>query len=534
MHRFLITLLAVTVFCSCGNRFQKDPHTLYLVLSGEPNYLNWVPYSSAFEADVVRELYQPMMHIDYNDNNALRPALATNITISADKRTYTVYMRTDQVWEDGNPVTAKDALFTYQQVLKPESRADNKLDGLKDIVSFQLVSDHQIRITYRKPDVTAVFGVADLRPIPRHIWQGKKMTDPTLNRKPLGNGPFKFKSWNTGRSIVLVRNPRYRGTPQPFFKRVIFRVIPESAARLAALRKGSVDYVERIRPFATWINMQQKADFSKNLVALKYPSSMYSHIAWQGDGSNPFFGDKRVRRAMTLCLNRKQIIEKIAHNLALPISGPFFPTSWANDRSIPPLPYDPEQAAALLDEAGWKQADPGKLRQKNGKQFVFEYLLSSGSELGKQIAVILKNELEKIGIGMKIRILEWSVFNKRLTEREFQACTFSWDNTVDHDVTDLWHSSMQKPGTGLNLVGYSNRQVDQLLEQAKQVFNHKERQRISRRIHRLIHEDQPYTFIYSEYKLDMHDKRLRGVKTSLRGPLDAWPGISGWKAVQER
>lgn len=518
-------ILALIIFAGCGTGFRKEPRSFYFPLSGEPNYLNYVPYTSSYEASVIGYLYQSMQQIDYNRGSKLLPGLATNVTLSADKRTYTCYMRRDVTWEDGKPVTAHDVVFTCRMILDPKSGAQNKIAGFKDLAGFKALNDYTFRITFKVPDVTAKYTVAGLTPIPRHIWQGKDMRDKTLNRKPVGNGPFRLQEWKTGRHIILAANPRYRQQPKFYFNRIVYKLIPESAAQQAALRKGLLDAVVNMRAHS-WLRMKERYGKGNKFRFFNYSTTAYSQIAWQGNGSNPFFHDYRVRQAMTHALNRPEIIRTLRKGLAVPISGPFYPTSWAYDRSVQPLAFDQQRAAQLLDAAGWKLNSSGLRTDSNGRPFSFEMMLPQGSTTGREIAVILKNALTRLGIRMEIRTLEWSVFNKRLNERDFTACIFSWNSTVDPDVYDLWHSSMRK--TGLNLVGYNNPRVDRLLEQAKQAFDRNRRQRISHQIHREIHRDQPYTFLYAAKQLDVFAGRIKGVEPSPRGPFDAWPGLAGW------
>jgi peptide/nickel transport system substrate-binding protein len=261
---------------------------------------------------------------------------------------------------------------------------------------------------------------------------------------------------------------------------------------------------------------------------LRSISTSYGVIAWQQKG-NPFFVDARVRRAMTHCLKRDAILKNIYRNIGQVQTGPFYRGSWAEDTSISPLAYDTKEAARLLDASGWKLDPAKKIRVKDGIEFRFEFLVTQGSENGRAIAVILQSELARLGIDMQVRTLEWSVFNKKLSGREFTAALFGWNNSIDCDVYDLWHSSMQNDG--LNHVGYHNPEVDRLLEEARRTFDLPSRIAISHRIHRLIHNDQPYTFLIANELLGLHAKRLLGVQTSIRGAYSSWPGLISWSAA---
>jgi peptide/nickel transport system substrate-binding protein len=511
---------------ACGTSGARDPHTYYGLLSGEPNYLNYVPYSSAYEAQAIGPIYTPLFEMDLNDNNRLIPALASNITAHNDRVSFTVNMRQDAVWEDGEPVTAHDVEYTWRMIIDPESGAQNKISSFGEIESMTVHDDWSFTARWKKANVNALATLAGLTPIPRHIWQGKSMRDPALNRKPVGNGPWRFESWTTGRQITYTANPLWWGEQKPFFTRILFRIIPEEGSAMAALRKGTIDLIDSLRAI-TWLDFTD-ADKENRFGQLRNISTSYGLIAWQGK-NNIFFSDSRVRRAMTLCLDRESILKNIYRNVGAVQDGPFYKGSWAEDTELPNLPCDPRQAAQLLDAAGWILDAKAGIRKKDGLAFTFEFLVPQGSENGRAVAVILQGELRKLGVDMQVRTLEWSVFNKRLTDRDFTAALFGWNNSVDCDVYDLWHSSMQDDG--LNHIGYANPEVDALLEQARITFDMPSRIRIAHRIHRIINDEQPYTFLVANEHLSLYNLRLEGIKTSVRGVYSSWPGLIGWRAA---
>ncbi|MDR2734169.1 MAG: ABC transporter substrate-binding protein [Spirochaetota bacterium] len=526
ISRAFCAILFAGTLASCGTSAPRDPHTYYGLLSGEPNYLNYVPYSSAYEAQAISPIYASLFEMDLNDTNRLIPLLATNIITHTDRRSFTVHMRHDAVWEDGVPVTARDLEFTWRMIIDPAGGAQNKISDLGEIESITLLNDFSFTARWKRANVNALLTLAGMTPIPEHIWRGKSMLDPELNRKPVGNGPWRFEAWKTGSQISYVTNARWWGERKPWFHRIVFRIIPEEGSALAALKKGNIDLMDSLRAI-TWLDFTE-ANKGERFGALRNISTSYGLIAWQQKNS-PFFADARVRRAMTLCLDREAILKSIYRGIGAVQGGPYYRSSWAEDTDLAPLPYDPKQAAQLLDEAGWIPDAKTGTRTKDGKPFRFEILLSQGSENGRATAVILQSELSKLGVDMQIRSLEWSVFNKRLTAREFTAALFGWNNSVDCDVYDLWHSSMQDDG--LNHIGYANPELDLLLERARATFDMPERVRIAHRIHRIIHEDQPYTFLIANENLSLYDTRVQGVQTSVRGVYSSWPGLIGWRAA---
>ncbi|WP_254045513.1 ABC transporter substrate-binding protein, partial [Thermodesulfovibrio sp. N1] len=173
------------------------------------------------------------------------------------------------------------------------------------------------------------------------------------------------------------------------------------------------------------------------------------------------------------------------------------------------------KAKEILYEEGWKQGNDGIL-VKDGKKFSFILLVNQGNEARLKTAQIIKEQLKKIGIELNIRVLEWQSFLELVTKRQFQAVLLGWSLSRDPDLYDIFHSSKTKPGE-FNFVGYSNKEVDSLIEKARQILNKEERKKLYWRIHELITEDQPYTFLYVPDTIIAVNKRIRGIEPASAG-----------------
>jgi peptide/nickel transport system substrate-binding protein len=163
----------------------------------------------------------------------------------------------------------------------------------------------------------------------------------------------------------------------------------------------------------------------------------------------------------------------------------------------------------LLDQAGWVDHDGDGIRDKDGVKFEFEFLIPNGSETGDKISTILKEELDKVGIRMNIRNTEWAVFTTRLNERKFDAVTLGWSMGVETDPYQIWHSSQLEQGS--NFVGFSNREADRLIDEARTEFNRDKRIELYRKFSKIVHEEQPYTFLFCRKSTVALNKRFKGV-----------------------
>jgi peptide/nickel transport system substrate-binding protein len=225
---------------------------------------------------------------------------------------------------------------------------------------------------------------------------------------------------------------------------------------------------------------------------------------------------------MTMLVNREAILEEILFGFGTVVTGNFYVKSPDYNKEIVPYPYDPEKALELLKSAGWKDTDEDGILDKDGVLFSFEFLVSSGSKLGETLATILQENLKKVGISMSIRKLEWAVFVQRISDHQFDACTLAWSLSWESDPYQIWHSSQAEKGS--NFVGFENKEADEIIEKARQEFNVEKRRELFQRFHEILHEEQPYTFLFTTEALVALSQRFRGVQVYPLGlaPREWW------------
>jgi len=228
-----------------------------------------------------------------------------------------------------------------------------------------------------------------------------------------------------------------------------------------------------------------------------------------------------------MLFDRESINAKIYSGFAKLVSGPFYINSWAYDRTIKPHPFSPSRARELLDEAGWVDSNGNGIRDKDGHEFEFELVITAGGNTAKQFAQLLQEECRQSGVVVKIRQLEGATFFDRIDSGDFDACMLRWRLDLDPDVFDTFHST-QIPPVGLNHGFYNNAKVDSLLEAGRTTFDQARRTEIYHAIHRVMHEDPPYTFINTVPEKRPINKRIKGVIISPNGPFDFTPGANYW------
>jgi peptide/nickel transport system substrate-binding protein len=254
----------------------------------------------------------------------------------------------------------------------------------------------------------------------------------------------------------------------------------------------------------------------------------YSYIAWNMRG-NPFFGDVKVRRAMTMACNLPLIIRNLGYNLPEPCYGIFHPDSWMFNPAVKLLPFDLAGAAKLLDEAGWTVSEQDGWRHKGDQPFSFTLLIPQGNPVTVEIAAIFQQDLKSIGVEMKTQMIEWAVFQEKTRKHEFQASIAGWGTGTDPDSSwNIWHSEMIEQEGGRNYSCFSNPRVDELFRLGRREFDETKRRDMYREIQKIVYDEQPYTFLWNRPTTWAFNNRLRGVVFSPRGVWNFDPSFAAW------
>jgi len=506
--RFAITaLIAAAVFsgsCRVAEVGRHSDEWLVRHIGAEPDTLNPLTSTDAYSSTILDDVYETLVRRN-PDTLELDPLLATSWEISEDGMVITFHMREDARYTDGVPVTAHDMEYCYRKIMDPKVDCPHQRNYYSDILEVEVPDDFTIKFTYREPYFRALELCGGLQSIPRHLFEkSADFNNSEHNRAPVGSGPYKLKKWVTGQKIIMERNEDYWGK-KPETTRIVYKFIQQPSTALIELKKRHLDLMGLSA--LQWVKQTDGARFKRAFRKERYYTPNYSYIGW--NMRRPPFSDKLVRRAMTMLLDRETILETIRFGLGKVVSGNAFINSPYYDSDIKPWPYDPAAAKKLLDEAGWVDSDGDGIRDKDGKPFAFEFLISSGSVFADQISTILQRELKKVGISMEVRRLEWATFLKLITERDFDAATLAWSLSVETDPFQLWHSSQAEAGS--NFVGFVNEEADKIIVENRRSFDMNKRVELMKRFHAILHEEQPYTFLLCSPSLVAIHKRFDNV-----------------------
>jgi peptide/nickel transport system substrate-binding protein len=489
-------------------------------LVGEPATLNAVLQSGLPEQQILQYVSRSLVDVDARLQ--ITPGLAERWEVLPDGLEYRFFLAPNAVWEDGSPVTSADAVFTIRKAADPKVPSPVFKPLFADLDVVEAIDARSFRARFRRRDAERAFAFT-LPLLPEKRFAGKSFLKARENRAPLSNGPYRVARWKTQEAIELERNPRWPGTPGNF-DRIVLRVVPENAVAYRALVEGDLD--------ETWIDQTLKERgatdrrFAGCCRVVEFYNLDYNYIAL--NNRSPFFSDVRVRRAMTMLLDRPSIVRSLYRGSARMISGPWAPDSPAYDATVTPLPFDPREAVALLDQAGWRDTDGDGTRDRGGRELEFDLLVSAGSETGRQINEIFAAELARAGVRARLRSLEWSSFIERIDAGDYEAASLAWAaSDANPDPFPYWHSSQFSPA-GANVAFYANRAADELMGEARNELDPERRRAIYHRLHRVFRDDPPVIFVVNAAQKYAFRNRVRGIVTSPLGLYGFWPGPLSW------
>jgi ABC-type transport system substrate-binding protein len=463
------------------------------------------------------------------------PMLATKITSPDDGKTYRIELRKGVLWHlptvdwasgrydwlksdrpDGrHEFTADDYKFVYDMIENTQvagriSSLRPYFDSLKEV---RVIDRYTFEVEFTERIYTNFSIIIGINPSPRWLYMydedgnkfdeatwGLKVNEHWYNQKGIGTGPYRFVRWEPGVVLELEANLEYWGG-RPSFDRVQMKRVADQNSWPRKLKAGEVD-LTRLQPeqYATEIKGKQPGEYLGNEhIQFKMQDTLgYFYLGWNLD--KPLFSDKRVRQALSMALNRFDIVDNVFHGLGEVTSGPFAHQVPCYDKSIEPLPFDLEASKALLEQAGWTDTDGDGIRDKviDGQKtdFSFTFLIYGSSNEWATLAEVYREDLLSIGVKMVPSAVEWSTMLKKMEEREFDVYSGAWVLSMPTDLMQIWHSSEADKAKSSNRIGFRNKEADRIAEALRVTFDQDERTKLCHQFHAVVHEEQPYTFIY--------------------------------------
>jgi peptide/nickel transport system substrate-binding protein len=464
--------------------------------------------SDASSSTITGHVYNGL--IRYDKNMRFEGDLAESWEISDDGREITFHLRKGVRWHDGEPFTSADVLFTYKLMIDPETPTAYA-ERYKQVEEAMAPDAYTFKVRYAEPLAPALVSWA-MGICPEHLLKDEDISTSELARNPVGTGPFRFVKWDPGEQIVLERNEDYfEGAP--YIKRIVYRIVPDTTTMFLELQSGGLDYMG-LTPLQ-YARQTESPAFKRRFNKYRYPAFAYTYLGY--NLRKPMFQDRRVRQAISYAIDKQEIVDGVLLGLGQPATGPYKPGSWPYNPEVQRYPYAPDKARALLDAAGWKDRDGDGVRDKDGQALAFTILTNQGNDQRIKAGEIIQRRLQEVGIEVKLRVIEWASFLKEfIYTGRFDATILGWTIPVDPDGYNIWHSSKTGPRE-LNFIGYSNPEVDRLLEQGRRVLGVEKRRPVYHRLQEILAEDVPYTFLYVPDSLPVVARRFHGIEEAPAG-----------------
>ncbi len=518
----VLPFLLATALGSCTPA-RPEGSAILRRLEGEPKTLNALLATGDPDLTVISLLSRNLL--DYDASLNMVPGLAESVEPDREHLRYTVKLRPGAVWEDGTPVTAEDVAFTITALVDPATPSLNRRGFFEGYVRTEKLDDRTAVVVFSSATSTRLDAFS-LPLLPAVRYRGTSITTNPLNRTPLANGPYRLARWKAGSSLELERNPRYFGEPGGA-DRILFRIVPESAAAFQGLRTGALDE-SRLTHAQVHELGREKTPENMNVRTLVWRELGFTYVGW--NNRLPIFSSPSVRRALTALIDREGISRALYGGLATPAAGPLPPGLWPYDPTLRPIAFDPAGAAAALDAAGFVRGKDG-VRRKGDTRFAFTLLLGAASDTQRQISESVQQAYREAGIEMTIRPMEWAAFSAAVDAGDFEACLLAMHLDPNPDLSPFWHSS-QVPPVGWNSSYYRNPRADALMDELRRTFDRARARPLYVELQRIIAEDQPWTFLHNVPVRWGVNRRIDGVDSSPIGLFLFWPGSSAWRPIR--
>jgi len=446
--------------------------------------------------------------VSFSPRNDVVADLARSWQVSPDNRVYTFDLRPDARWHGaGGVVSADDVIGTLDVIRHPRTMTPLK-------APYELVGDarkldeHTVEITLKRPMVNALgrlaFKVVPTAALKRPDFLGR---DDPFVQDPVGTGPFQLERVTAEGDIVMVANAEYhRG--RPHLDEIVMKPFADKNVLTQALLFRAVDMIVEVNPRDI---AQIEGDNRFNL----YPYNALSYTFFGHNHRNPHLQKKQVRQAISHAINRPEMLESFYAGRGSLISGPFAPGSWAYNLDVEPVQYDPARARALLAEAGYRdKGRDGYLKTDDGSplSFVLKVPIEKENETVKRVVLAFQSYLKQVGIKVDLEFREWQAWKQEVfVDHAFDIVLASWAFDDSADISTLFHSK-ETGAWRNNFVTYSNPEVDALIVEAKTTLDREKQRTINRRLHEILAQEQPYTFLWTITNFAAVHRKVRHVE----------------------
>jgi len=535
----LAVIIASLIGVSCnkeGGGSSSSDNTFNFNLTQQPTTLNPLSSSDYYASQVQNNIVDGLASRN-SETYEWEPALASSWETSKDGLSYIFTLREGVKWHDGKPFTAEDVKFTFDAIMHPENKYQtaHSKPYFENIEYCKIVAPNKIEFKAKKKYFANFDVVAGMGVVPKHLYENpSEEQDKVLNKTLVGTGPYKLGDWIRGKYILLEKNKEWWGNDVKKgmfnFDRIRMRFIKDGSIAIQRLEKGDLDY--NALTAEEYVKKTDGKRWGKDVFKVKYQNSApngYGFIGW--NLKNDLFKNKEVRLALYHLVDREKMIEKYDYGLRLPATGPWYQQSIYANPEVKAIPFDQKKALSILRANGWKDTDGDQVLDKviNGKKTPFSFTILEPNKEFQKYLVTFQQDAKKAGIDVQIKVVEWNTFISLLNERKFEAVRLGWSGgSVNIDPKQIWHSESAN-NKGSNFTSYSNKEVDKLIDLARETLDREKRIPILRKVYKLIADDVPYAFLFnSKFGFYGYSERVDRPKDTFEYAV----GVDYWKLKQ--
>lgn len=505
----LIVSLAILI---CAKREEKiaGEHGGRLVIGTTDLPRTISPLSpSIFGSNEILDLLFMHLHRIDPETGTMKPELASSWEFSEDLMSITYYLRNDVTWWDGTPVTADDILYTYQKMKDPRMNYPF-VARLRFIKEVEVLGPRTIRFTFDRV-YADILTDSDIMAVPKHIHES---AGAAFGENPIGNGPYKIKEWTPGSRLLLTCNDAYyRGRP-PLDEIVIIYYL-DVDDMVTDFAQGNLDVVMNITPTAA-----RTLEENENIAIDSRPGNSYIYIGWNLDNIN--LADKDIRRALSMAIDKTEILNEVFGGKGTIAVGPLPPASWGCNENLTPINYNLSQARDILRAKGFEDRNRNRILDKDGRDVSLTIITNRENRERIRILEHIASDLRTLGIRVRQRTLDAASFISAISEGDFDGFIMGWSVGEKIDPTAYWHSDSTKGR--FNFISYKNSTVDSLITVGVAMLNRKKAKEIWDAFQQIIYDDQPYTFLIVPDDISATYRRVKGTERGVRiaGAFTYW------------
>jgi peptide/nickel transport system substrate-binding protein len=469
---FALVMLVVLVALGCGGggapQSNTPPGTLYVALEEEPPELDPNLSSAYVDRQVMASLYDKLVDID--QEGEIVPMLAKSYEISEDDLVYTFHLRKGIKFHDGTEFNAEAVKYNLDRYQEEDSVRSTEVEPIE---SVEVVDEYTVRVTLSEPFAPFLAVLTDRAGIiasPKAIEENNGR----ISKDPVGTGPFKFVERVRGDHITVEKNPDYWREGLPKLDKIIYRGIVDENVQYQNLQSGELDLIDQM-PLVEVKDLQESGDYRVSI----QPGLGYNGIWLQV--TRPPFDNEKLRQAVYRLVDREAVAKAALRGVGgTPANSPFNKQSWAYGKSDEYPPPSVEEAKQLLKEAG----------KPNGFSFTFKV---DPSPLSQQTGQIIQSNLKPAGIKVTLEQVEFGTLLEQNTSGDFEAMLLGWSGRIDPDL-NIYDFAVTDGD--FNASGYSNPEVDKLLNEARTTSDRDRRKQLYDQVMEILHEEVPYVYLY--------------------------------------